>query len=206
MKKMFRIMRMMILFGVLALVVNDTLGCDACYNRNKTYVFLGDGITKMRLNDFLDQEYEAEKAIDKINDLEILTEIAKNGTNEFVRIFAIEKLNDQALFCDLVKNDKNEFVRNKAFSKLDDPTLLLDVAQNASTELMRNGAVEKLEKLKNPFGFPNNKKSVLLEEKEKFFSISNHHFLLGVEVVLLIILGVLIFWKPKPPTTPKEKT
>ena len=52
----------------------------------------------------------------------------RKQSNRNVRLVAVKKLEDQDLLADIAKNDKDKWIRQIAIEKLEDTTLLIDGA------------------------------------------------------------------------------
>ena len=93
----------------------------------------------------VDFEY-AGRLLERVNDQQLLTDIAKTSTNDHVRIVAADKLADksfaQCVYAEIVKSD-NTYSGNEALKRLNDQALIFDVAMNS--RYFRFELAEKLE-------------------------------------------------------------
>lgn len=89
-------------------------------------------------------------AIKKINDETVLKDIVKNLKNsEMVRETAIENINDVDFLIDVAKTDVSDEIRRKATDKIDiekinDDNILADIAKNGANVKVRQEALEKI--------------------------------------------------------------
>jgi hypothetical protein len=83
-----------------------------------------------------------------LTDQEVLTEIAKNDEDEWVRKYAADKLEDKSLaqtvYAEIVKNYEYDDLRSSAASRLTDQILLADTARKDKSSLVRMTAADKL--------------------------------------------------------------
>ena len=71
---------------------------------------------------------KALKAVKKLTDQVVLTRVAKEAENYYVRLLAIEKLSDQVVLADIARNKaENENIRFEAAKKLTNQTLALEI-------------------------------------------------------------------------------
>ncbi len=84
------------------------------------------------------------QAVSKIHDESILIDIAKNASEASVRKRAVEEISDEIILVDIAKNDENEFVREAAFEKISGDSTLIYNAKNDSSPFVREAAVKKI--------------------------------------------------------------
>jgi geranylgeranyl pyrophosphate synthase len=70
-----------------------------------------------------ENDKRAVKAVNKLTDQTILTDLARNNKSVFVRKAAVEKLTDQSILADIARNDKNPTVSRAAIEKITDQIL-----------------------------------------------------------------------------------
>ena len=84
------------------------------------------------------------KAVEKINDQELIKKIAQTDEHEWVRSEAVRKLLDQKLIAEIAKNDKHWEPRQAAVQMLSEQKLLIEIARTDKEPSVRNSAVEKI--------------------------------------------------------------
>lgn len=65
----------------------------------------------------------------KIDDQDILVDIAKNSKSENIRVKTIKRITNPTIIVDIAKNDKNESVRAKTVKKITNPIIVMDIAK-----------------------------------------------------------------------------
>lgn len=87
------------------------------------------------------------KAVNKLTDSKILSEIALTDEEDEIRRIAIENpnLNDDNLFMKIIENNEDWHILDSALQKISDEKLLADLAKNNSDWRIRRDAVKKIE-------------------------------------------------------------
>ena len=76
-------------------------------------------------------------ALQKIDDEDVLCEIVMTDPNEKLRLCAVQRIQDEETLIEAVLSDESESVRLSAVKKLDDEETLIDVAKHDESESVR---------------------------------------------------------------------
>ena len=85
------------------------------------------------------------RAVEKLTDQKLLTDILKNNKERDVRRAAIKNITDQGVLADAARKDKDEEVRLNAVQRLDDQLSLADIARHDKRNRVRMEATKKLD-------------------------------------------------------------
>jgi len=76
-------------------------------------------------------------ALESLNSIEYLEDIAKKANNSSIRIAAIKKLNDNSMFENIIINDENSYVKSQILDFIQDQTVLSNIACNIKDNTIR---------------------------------------------------------------------
>lgn len=111
-------------------------------------------------------------AVCKLDNQNLLKQIAKNDNYEYIRLEAVKRLTDQSVLEYIAKNDLSFVVRDMAIERLTDQSALEHIARNETARSLRKKALEKIqdENLKREI-----KSSPLSEEQKKHDADMDRH-------------------------------
>lgn len=66
-------------------------------------------------------------AVERLTDMKLITEIAKQGKDVMARAAAVKRLTDQRQLAEIARNDPSDLVRMEALRKLSDPKIRTDI-------------------------------------------------------------------------------
>lgn len=87
------------------------------------------------------------EAVQKLNNQDILIDIAKNDSNWMVRDVAIDRIDDESVLIDIAKDDNNINILRKIISKINDKEVLENIAKKNNSDFVYGDILKKLYKI-----------------------------------------------------------
>ncbi|GEM_PF-4004842 len=109
------------------------------------------GVSKR--NDFIDialndsNEYHRRRAVEKVDDQDVLACVAVNDDSFTIRQSAVKRLDRMGVLVELAKYDESDYVRAEAAGKIKDQDVLLDLVQQESSDKVKKAALRSISDL-----------------------------------------------------------
>lgn len=84
------------------------------------------------------------EAVQNLNNLDIIIDIAKNDSNWMVRDVAIDRIDDETVLIDIAKNDNNINILRKIISKINNKEILEDIAKKNYSDFVYGDILKKM--------------------------------------------------------------